>query len=191
MTYDEEVAEREAAHQAEWTERNLARIPVRYRAAEADNREVGGGLYLFGPVGTGKTWTAAGIMRAHIEAGERTRWLTVPTWLHQQRESFSSDAEVESVESITSGNLLVLDDIGVERATPWALEMLYVLVSEAYNRETPLVVTGNLNFAQLADRIGARVVSRLAETCSPVEVSGADRRISRSKLPVDNPARGA
>ena len=163
----------------EWEFRNMQRIPARFRGVDADDREVGTGLYLFGTVGTGKTWTAAGIMRAYIERGERTRWLTVPTWLHQQRESFDSDASMESVESLARRGLLVLDDIGVERATPWALEMLYVLINEAYNRETPMVVTGNLTLAQLADKIGARLVSRMAEVCKPVEIKGPDRRMGR------------
>lgn len=160
-----------------WTARNLLRIPPRYRDTPADSREVGSGLYLCGPVGTGKTYTAAGIIRSHIEAGERTRWLTVPTWLHKQRESFDNDTSVESVDSLIKSELLVLDDIGVERATPWALEMLYLLINEAYNACTPLVVTSNLTYAALADKTGARIVSRLAECCTPVEMTGSDRRL--------------
>lgn len=162
---------------AEWLEANMQRIPARYRGADPDETDVGGGLFLFGPVGTGKTHKAAGVMRAHIERFDRARWITVPVWLHEQRESIKTGAEVKPLAYWTGGRLLVLDDIGVERATDWAVESLYVLVADAYNRETPLVVTSNLTFELLADRLGPRIVDRLVEICSPIELSGRSRRM--------------
>jgi len=174
----EQSPEQERAEwNADWTRVNTDRIPPRYREAAIDAEEVGTGLYLFGAVGSGKTYKAAGIMRAWIAAGARTRWVTVPTWLHDQRDSFASDETLETIASITAGRLLVVDDIGVERATDWALETLYVLIAEAYNNETPIVVTGNLTLAKLADRLGPRIVDRLVEVCRPVEMSGRSRRL--------------
>lgn len=174
----EESPEQELARRnADWTRVNMERIPPRYRVAGIDSEDVGTGLYLFGAVGSGKTHKAAGIMRAWIDAGERTRWVTVPTWLHDQRDSFASDEALETIASLTAGRLLVVDDIGVERATDWALETLYVLIAEAYNNETPMVVTGNLTLAKLADRLGPRIVDRLVEVCRPIEMSGRSRRL--------------
>lgn len=181
---DARIAAEEAASRRE---RDIASIPLRFRAAEPDDTEVGTGLYLVGTIGTGKTHRAAGIMIAHIDRGERANFIHVGTWLDARREGHGGGPRPLSIADLTggatAGALLVLDDIGLERPNEYAIETLDVLVNEAYNQCTKLVVTSNLTYSQLSKRIGARVVSRLAEMCRPVEMTGLDRRVKyRSTL---------
>lgn len=168
-----------AEESADRRERDLASIPRRFQGVEPDDTEVGTGLYLVGTLGTGKTYRAAGIMVAHVNAGCRANFIHVGTWLDARREGHGGGPRALSIAELCRGTLLVLDDIGLERPNEYAIETVDVLVNEAYNQCTKLVVTSNLTFSQLSKRIGPRVVSRLAEICRPVEMAGADRRIRR------------
>jgi DNA replication protein DnaC len=177
----EEKRAREDAHRA-WVDRQVEQqIPARFHDVEPDETDAGTGLYLFGTVGTGKTHRACALMRAAIDRGRKVRFVHVGSWLDRRRESYGGGQDAESVAYLVRCELLVLDDIGLERPNEYALDSLGVLVNEAYNACTPLVVTSNLTFAQLADRIGARIVDRLTEVCTPVRMNGASKRARKSQ----------
>ena len=58
------------------------------------------------------------------------------------------------------------------------LEQLYALINERYERQRSLVVTTNLDEADLEEQIGERVVSRLVEICGdPLPLFDEDRRL--------------
>ena len=78
--------------------------------------------------------------------------------------------------------LLVIDDLGAERPTPWTAERLDIIVDHRYVHSRPLIVTSNVPTPRLAARLsgelddapggdgktGIRIVSRLAEMCDVV-----------------------
>jgi DNA replication protein DnaC len=157
----------------------MLHVPHHYRSVAPDYRDVGSGLYLFGTVGTGKTHIAAGIVRAYVEAHLRCRWVNVPARLNEQREGIAGGNATDTVASLVNCDLLVLDDIGVERPTDWSLETLHVLISQANDCDTPVVVTSNLTLSQLGKRLDDRIASRLAGMCEPVMIGGPDRRLAQ------------
>ena len=80
-----------------------------------------------------------------------------------------------------SAGLLVLDDIGAERATDWAVEQLTRLVDRRVADGLPIVCTSNLPLGRLGEAWGGmpgeRLVSRLAGACERIEVTGDDWRL--------------
>lgn len=168
-------------------------IPERHADAKPDtSTDIGTGAFIYGPVGTGKSYRAAELMRGWIDTKLTAdedghafipQWVNVPRWLHDLRESFDGRGSVLPIEALLRPNLLVLDDIGVEKPTAWALDTLYVLVSSAYDdARTALIVTSNLPPADLAERIGARCVDRLLEICSLMPLVGPSRRNETAKV---------
>lgn len=75
--------------------------------------------------------------------------------------------------------LLIIDDLGIERNTEYAKEQVYAVIDERYKAGLPLIVTTNMTIDQihrpnnLAD---ARIMSRILEMCTPVQIGGKDRR---------------
>lgn len=151
------------------------------------------GLYLAGQVGTGKThaaWMALGswcLATGVTPCGEgysdwterRTRPSVIFSRLTDLLDDFRpGDDSVQRVRDCQSARLLVIDDLGAEKASEWTQERLYSVVDHRYANCMPLIVTGNLPPAKLAEQTGDRVASRLAEMCRDhvVPMTGTDRR---------------
>lgn len=140
------------------------------------------GLYLCGPVGTGKSGLAAAVANAAIEAGVLTLYRAVPDLLDYLRSTFAPAAAAEydeTFEQVKTVDLLVLDDLGTEKPSAWVAEKLVQIIDYRYREGLRLIVTSNLDlaalmsrFEQTEDQCGQRIVSRLAHMCALVNVSG-------------------
>jgi DNA replication protein DnaC len=177
-------------------------VPQRFRAVIPVPEAVGAwarrgaeaeGLYLAGPVGTGKTHTAWMAATAWCVAA-RVRpiggyWAEeyIGNGWHGPNIIFArmvdllddfrpGDDSLRRVRDCQSADLLVIDDLGAEKPSEWTQERLYSVVDHRYANCLPLLVTGNVPPAKLAEQTGDRVASRLAEMCQVVPVTGSDRR---------------
>lgn len=73
-------------------------------------------------------------------------------------------------------DLVVLDDIGAERNTEWAEEMLYNIVNTRYELMRATIFTTNESDEKLRDKLGGRIFSRIKGMTEPVLVIGPDHR---------------
>jgi DNA replication protein DnaC len=150
-----------------------------FQAARAFAAEPQGWLVLGGPSGSGKTHLAAAIVNEHIRLGKPAFYITVPDLLDRIRASFGQDSEMpydEFFDQVKNAPLLVLDDLGVQSATPWAKEKLDQLLTSRFNGELPTVIVTIIPLEQLDDRLRTRLTdSRLChvyvlEEASPTSV---------------------
>jgi DNA replication protein DnaC len=147
-----------------------------------DNLDSGRGLWFFGGAGTGKTTLAMLVSRLTLESGRSVAIYSLPKLLARIRRTYDAEAGEQSYiqffERLTGVDLLHLDDLGAENRTEWVIEQLYALVNERYESQRSLVVTTNLDQADLEEQIGERVVSRLVEICGdPLPLFDDDRRL--------------
>ena len=70
------------------------------------------------------------------------------------------------VDDIRDANLLLLDDIGADKPTEFALEKLYEIIEARTRKWT--IFTCNLSVAQIAERMDTRIASRLIRDGSVV-----------------------
>ncbi|HYV17324.1 MAG TPA: ATP-binding protein [Conexibacter sp.] len=193
-------AEQERRRAEEAGRRDAARrlrscgLPERLRAARlasvdgpehqrAARRWVAGellGLVLSGPVGTGKTWTAAAAARAMV-AHRRVAWTSAPLLLAWLGAGIGSARHAAALELITGRTALVLDDADKARPSDYGAEQLFLAVDARVEHRRPLLVTTNLTLGELAARYpqpyGEAIASRLAGYCEHVELTGPDRRM--------------
>lgn len=147
-----------------------------------ENLAAGRGLWLMGDVGTGKTTLAMLVSKTALEAGSSVAIYSLPKLLARVRRTYDAapgeDSYLELFERLTSVDLLHIDDLGAEKRSDWVLEQLYALVNERYEATRSILVTTNLDQAELEEQIGARTVSRLVEICGdPLPLFGEDRRV--------------
>ena len=120
-----------------------------------------GWLVLIGNVGCGKTHLACAIVNMMLRSGRSAHINTIAGMLDALRASMKVGMFDEWIKRLKRVGLLVLDDLGAERATDWANEKMFQLIDARYMNRQPLVVTTNLNPND--ERIHARLRSRLQE----------------------------
>ena len=143
------------------------------------------GLLLWGDVGTGKTFMAACIANALLEEGVPVLMTNFSKVLNQMGGLYTEERH-SYIASFSEFQLLIIDDLGIERSSEFVLEQIYAVIDERYKAGLPLIITTNLSVSELrnpTDEAHARIYSRVLEMCTPIHVDGADRRaaIGREK----------
>jgi DNA replication protein DnaC len=73
-------------------------------------------------------------------------------------------------------DVLVFDDLGAEKLTDWVEEQFYLLVDYRYRQRLPVFASSKCRKEALAQRLDRRVLDRLRETCTMLEVVGPSQR---------------
>jgi DNA replication protein DnaC len=153
-----------------------------YVRAIGERLDEGRGIWFVGGVGTGKTTLAMLISKAAMEADRTVAIYSLPRLLALLRDTFADDAQYslnELIDRLCSVDLLHIDDVGAEQSSPWVLEQLYTIVNTRYEDGKALLLTTNLDRAELEAQIGHRTVSRIYEICGgdPLPMWGDDHRL--------------
>ena len=78
-----------------------------------------------------------------------------------------------------NSNRLIIDDLGAERNTEYALEQMFSIIDSRYRCNKPLIVTTNLKLDELKrppDLAHARIYDRILERCAPILFAGKNFR---------------
>ena len=141
-------------------------------------RENNYGLLLWGKVGTGKSYFAGCIANALLDRDVSVMMTNFPTILSRLTGMFPEE-RIDYIDSIGRYDLLILDDLGVERNTSYAMEQMFQVVDRRYRSCKPLIVTTNLSLEQMKnapDVEHSRIYGRILEYCAPILFSGKDMR---------------
>ena len=132
--------------------------------------------------GSGKTGLGSALVRECLERGVAARWLRVSDLLAElrSRQRPGSRAHAEDLMAeLRAIPVLMLDDLGAERATEFAIEHLRDLLDHRLAWSRPTLITTNLTTpGAIAERYGAPIASRLRDRdrCRWVRLEGADLR---------------
>jgi DNA replication protein DnaC len=161
----------------------LCRPCTRYVQQWPTQLEQGRGLYFWGPVGSGKTHAATVVVNELIDRYlVETLFLNVPEAMGRFRQAIGDPQNTDGVtllERMKRVELLVLDDLGIEKPSAWGTELLYRVVDERWRERRPLLVTSVLSPAGLALRYSPQIASRMGGCCEPLWLTGEDRRMAR------------
>lgn len=151
------------------------------------------GILFTGTAGSGKTYAAVVALgrycAAHGKMNDYGEYVipskdydSVPEILFDIKRTFnSSSQETEGgiVDTLTRREVVVLDDLGAEKGSEWALSVLYLIINCRYEAMRPTIITTNLSMAQIAESMGDRIASRIAGMCRVVKMEGKDRRLRK------------
>ena len=143
---------------------------------EAFKRNIG--LLLFGDVGTGKSFAAGCIANALLDQDVPVLMTSFPAILARLSGTFGED-RTAFLDSLRDYDLLIIDDLGVERNTEYATEQMFSIVDSRYHSGKPLIVTTNLKLDELKhppDLAHARIYDRILERCAPILFAGKNFR---------------
>lgn len=137
---------------------------LNYAKALADGTEEIRWLTLIAKVDRGKTHLAVAICRRWMERGKAARYAFVPLLLKELRDGFELEGEHSyrlKMNFLCDVGLLVLDDLGVEKDSPWAQEQIQTIVHYRGINGLPLVVTSNKQLDEMPIDPERRIASRL------------------------------
>jgi DNA replication protein DnaC len=169
------------------------------------------GLLLIGPIGTGKTHLAVGIMQELIRSkGVPCRFCDYRELLKQIQNSYNPSVqttELEILQPVFNTEVLVLDELGAIRPTEWVWDTVSHILNSRYNDKKTTIITTNFpnlppgesqsghaspteaarqaaRSETLGDRITERMRSRLLELCRVVQLEGNDfrQRVQRANF---------
>ena len=91
---------------------------------------------------------------------------------------FSEDRS-EFIASFDEYDLLIIDDLGVERSTEYAMEQMFFVIDSRYRSRRPMIITTNLKLSELKkppNLAHARIYDRILERCAPILFDGKNFR---------------
>jgi len=142
-------------------------------------------LLFTGPTGLGKTHLSLAIAQEVLAGGDTVVYGAAQNLLgHLEREHFARYGEQsgDTERALMGCGLLVLDDLGAEFATSFTQSSISNLVNTRLMASQPMIISTNLSMAQLNEKYGERVTSRIIGNYAVLRFFGADiRQVKRGR----------
>lgn len=151
------------------------------------------GLFITGPKGTGKTHLAAAIANQLMQQGAPVICMTMIDLLERIKRTYEQNrqyggeiSEGSVLDTYKRVQLLIIDDMGKEPATEWAVSKIYAIINARYEAYMPTIITTNYTDAELVRRLTPKdsgdpttadaTIDRLREMCAAIVTTGESWR---------------
>jgi DNA replication protein DnaC len=148
-------------------------------------------VLLVGNSGTGKTHLATALGFAGCMQGQKVRFFTAKQLVTHLLEMTDQRQLDRLMKQLMRQDLLVLDELGYVPFTKTGAELLFEVISRAYERLS-LIVTTNLPFEQWVEifgceRLTGALLDRLTHRVHILEANGPSYRLKESKKRLKRP----
>ena len=142
-----------------------------------------GNLLFVGGTGLGKTFLAACIARVVADRGYSVRYETASRLFSKLEQARFNPDEKNRAEAaaLNQCDLLIVDDLGTEMAGQFVTAALYALLNDRLLDSKPMVITTNLNAAELSQRYSPQIASRLEGSFQRLTFVGDDIRVMKNR----------
>ena len=141
------------------------------------------GIIFYGKVGVGKSYAAACIANELLNRKVPVVMTSFVKILQALTPGEYTESEDQLIGRLNSAKLLIIDDLGSERNTDFALEKIYNVIDSRYRVKKPLILTTNMDFKDMqatTDIRYQRIYDRIFEMCYPFRVQGKSWRMGQA-----------
>lgn len=149
------------------------------------NKNQKNGLIITGKSGVGKTHLATAFLNKLTEKDMLVLMGRLILLLDVIKDTFKdfSSREKDIIELYSKVDMLIIDDLGTERISSWALEKLYTIIENRNENKLPIIVTTRFNKETLLDRflqsedkeLSEAVIQKLYQFCYGIELKKYDQ----------------
>lgn len=146
------------------------------------------GLYLYGPLGVGKSRFAGAIARELAKCEVDVLMVYVPDFIEEVKDAIGSKESVaKKLDALRTVPVLILDDIGAESMSGWVRDEVIGPILQRRMERLPTIYTSNLTIQELFkhfanakgsqdEKKAARIIERIEPFVKLLPVGGRNRR---------------
>lgn len=148
------------------------------------------GLIITGESGLGKTHLAASIANKLIENDKIVLMGRLTMLLDMIKETFrdNTKSENELIELYSNVDMIIIDDLGTEKISQWALEKLYTIIQNRNENRLPIIITTRFDKQGLIERFSQSqdeqlvdaIISKLYQMCYGITLKNIKEKASTS-----------
>ena len=169
--------------------KNEVEIAKDYTKKCIENKQENG-LIITGNTGVGKTHLAASIANKLIENDKIVLMGRLTTLLDMIKETFrdNTKSENELIELYSNVDMIIIDDLGTEKISQWALEKLYTIIQNRNENGLPIIITTRFDKQGLIERFSQSqdeqlvdaIISKLYQMCYGITLKNIKEKASTS-----------
>jgi DNA replication protein DnaC len=168
-------------------------LGVKYAKSFKECKAEGLGLLIYGEPGNGKTYLTSCIANELLKQFIPVICVSINGLLGRIQQTYNKwgkEAEADVIRGLCNADLLIIDDLGVERKvgnTDWSKTMIYNIIDSRYRSNLPLIITSNLKINPketegiLTELYEKRTEDRVLEMCTPIHNTAKSIRINEAK----------
>lgn len=169
-------------HQGEDLERFQGAVRICQAFAEDFDREYRN-LFLYGTVGTGKSFLSGCIAGELLKAGRSVIYFSSAGLFDTMARYTFDTKEKETLynfyEDLYNCELVIIDDLGTEMTNNFVSAQLFSCLNERHLRRKSTIISTNLSLEELRDRYSDRIFSRITSNYTICKLTGEDIRMRR------------
>lgn len=143
-------------------------------------------IMMSGGTGLGKTHLSLAVADRVIRRGFAVVYDSVINILDSIEDEHYGEHSRETLDAVLGADLLILDDLGTEQESRFFKSKIFNIIDTRINRRKPTIISTNLNLADISERYGGRIVSRLSADYTQMQFSGKDVRLQIRLEQIDN-----
>lgn len=130
-------------------------------------------LLLYGTVGCGKSFLSGCVAKELMDKGASVVYFSASQFFN----TLHANTLYNSEEELYNNDLVIIDDLGAELTNSFVTSSLFSFLNDRILRGKATIISTNLNLAELRDRYGERISSRIIQNFKLLKLSGPDIRI--------------
>lgn len=141
----------------------------------------GANLLLTGGCGLGKTHLSLAIANEVISKDHGVIYGSAQNLINEvSRETFDRSGSTDKIDSLTSCDLLILDDLGTEFSTQLSVSVVYNIINTRLLKGLSTVISTNLELGEISETYNDRIASRIVGSYTICPFFGNDIRQIKS-----------
>lgn len=142
-------------------------------------------LFLYGTVGTGKSFLSGCIAAELLKTGHSVIYFSSVS-LFDTLSRYSFDLKEKETlynfyEDLYNCELVIIDDLGTELTNSFVASQLFACLNERQLRGKSTIISTNLSLEELRDRYSERVFSRITSNFTLCKLTGRDIRMLKKR----------